>query len=438
MKRALFIVALFAVLLIILMNVFVFSEPDDTKNIHVEAFKDQGDLAFVQQGLLHLWNSETGEIKQLTTLGKVLRPSWSYDGQWLAYIHVTVQESERGTLWLSHRSSSQIWQIQGLPQPVGRDSFCWSPTANTLAVAMSDGIWLINPGGEPRHFLQTQGTSHLAWSPDGKSLAYNHTLPITEEGQEADDALYTIILEEEGQQPIERLVAPGSGIQVAAWWPDGNGLLYRLNPLHAASLAADGMGLWSLRLEDNNSSYLVDGLAYKDWLSLSPTGNLIMVAGNGRDAWSKKNLALINPASGTVKILENPSGTVALDPALSPDGKRVAFVAARDLGNETPGVVNTTEEWDAWINTRTLWSSNADGTNPYPLTAAGTGIYQPLWSKDGSRILYLRDDALWIIAAEDTAAKQPAKVLDLLLAGEDLLGFYGHFSLRDFIAWYQH
>ncbi|MGI6493181.1 MAG: S-layer homology domain-containing protein [Pelotomaculum sp.] len=400
-------------------------------DVNTAVFKGQGDLAFLRQGLLYMLDGETGEVRQLSESGRALQPAWSHDGQWLAFISSNGRDDGTGPLWLVRRDGSQLHQVQGLPGPASRNSFYWSPAANVLAVAMPDGVWLVPVEGEPDRLVQSERTSHLAWSPDGKSLAYNALLP-SDEPYNSSDALYTIAVD--GGQPVEHLVAPQAGIQVTAWWPDGKGLLYWLDPLHSASIAADGMGLMSLRLGENEPQLLASGLAHRGWQSLSPQGNLLMVTGNGRIVWAQKSLSTIDLASGSVRELNNPDGSVAIDPSFSPDGSRIAFVAARNLGDGVWGF-NKPEELADWVATRTLWLGSADGSGTQPLTAAGTGIYQPTWSKDGNHILYVRDDALWLIKAN---GGQPEKILSLYSEGEDLFGFYGYTSYRDLMAWYQH
>lgn len=400
-------------------------------DVNAAVFENQGTLAFVRQGLLYTLDGETGEVKQLTVSGRALQAVWSNDGQWLAFISATDQEAGTGSLWLVRRDGSQLHPVQGLPEPAGRNSFYWSPTNNMLAVAMPDGVWLVPAEGEQGRLVQSAGTSHLAWSPDGKRLAYNAALP-SDEPYNHSDAIYTIAVD--GGQPVEQLVTPQAGAQVTAWWPDGKGLLYWLAPLHSASIAADGMGLMSLRLGESESQLLASGLAHRGWQSLTPQGNLLMVTGNERIVWANKSLSTVDLASGQVREFDNPEGSVAIDPSFSPDGSRFAFVAARDLGDDVWGF-NKPEELADWVATRTLWVSNADGSGAHPLTEAGTGVYQPTWSQDGDHILYVRDNALWIIK---TGGGQPEKVLDLFSQGEDLFGFYGFTSYRDILAWHQH
>lgn len=416
--------------LIILLSFFIFFDRNNDNNgVQAQGFKGQGNLAFVRHDLLYTLNGTTGEVKQITDSGRASQPAWSHDGQWLAYL-ITEQDSE---LWLVRKDGSAARPITGLPQSVASSGFFWSPTANLLAVIMpDDGIWLVPAAGKPYRLVQHSLASYgLAWSPDGNSIAYSATLPLlsAEEIQDRSNALYTIGLD--GGQPVELLVERQAGIHLAAWWPDGKGLLYWT--FYGASQAYDGTPLYSFRLGDSEAAYLAAGLSYQGWLSLSPQGDLIMVSGMDRIVWANKSLAIINPVSGARQNLANPAGCVSLDPAFSPAGDRIAFVAAKDLGDEVWGF-NDPEDLTAWVNTRTLWLAQADGSTPRPLTSAGTGVYQPLWAKDGKTILYVRDNALWLINSE---GGQPEKIADLLSEGEDLFGFYGYLSYQDLIAWHQ-
>lgn len=400
--------------------------------VNPTAFKDQGDLAFVWQGLLYTLDGNTGEVKQLTESGQARQPLWSPDGEWLAFMRATDLQATTGPLWLVRRDGSQAHQVQGLPSLAGPQLFSWSPTASVLAVSGNDGLWLVPVAGAPRRLVVTSGTVGFAWSPDGKYLAYSETLPYDSKDPESrSDALYTVSVD--GGAPVKRVEAPQAGIIIAGWWADGRGVLYWLDPLHSASLAADGLGLLSLRIGDTKPTRLATGLPHRDWLSLSPQGKLLMVTGSGRIVWNNKQLAISDPGAGSVRALDNPAGTVAIDPSLAQDGRRIAFVAARDLGNKVWGF-SKPEELTAWINSRTLWIANSDGSGAHPLTTAGTGIYQPAWSRDGSHILYIRDNALWLIGAD---GGKPEKVVGPFPDRQEPFGFYGYVSYQDMMAWFQ-
>ena len=87
-----------------------------------------------------------------------------------------------------------------------------------------------------------------------------------------------------------------------------------------------------------------------------------------------------------------------------------------------------------WVATRTLWIENADGSSAHQLKAAGTGIYQPEWSNDGTQTMYVRDNSLWMIGANDD---NPQKIIELFPDwGKDPFGYYGYIWHYDF-AWFQ-
>jgi TolB protein len=78
-----------------------------------------------------------------------------------------------------------------------------------------------------------------------------------------------------------------------------------------------------------------------------------------------------------------------------------------------------------------------DGSGAHPLTSAGRGIYQPLWSKGGSHILYVKDNSLYLIGAD---GGEPAKIIGLLTAdgpAAGAFGFYGFISYQDQMVWFQ-
>ncbi len=127
-----------------------------------------------------------------------------------------------------------------------------------------------------------------------------------------------------------------------------------------------------------------------------------MVIGNSRFPWEKKNLAIADVGTGSVKNLSNPAGDVAIDPSWSHDGRLIAFVAAKDMGSYWSSTPNP---FSAWKKTCTLWVENSDGLDAHPLSAAGGGVTQPVWSKDGSKILYSSDDSIWMIATDGNSPK---------------------------------
>lgn len=180
---------------------------------------------------------------------------------------------------------------------------------------------------------------------------------------------------------------------------------------------------------------LTTTLGYPDWIARSPSGGrLLLVAGEGRTAWHDKSLSVCNVMTAACHPLPTQRGHVALDPAWSPRGNRIAFVQARDRGNV--GGFGSAQSLQAWVRTHTLWVASANGSRAHKLAAAGSGVYQPRWSHDGRHLLYVRDNAVWLIDANGGA---PVKVVGPFPGTPSLFGYYGHVDwARDLLlAWHQ-
>lgn len=311
-------------------------------------------------------------------------PVWSQDGRWLALL------TPRGALEIEGGDGTSPQPVQGLSGPVAPGDFAWSPTADMLAVAPEQGgLWLVSGGARQLAAAGTRVWS-LAWSPGGHSVAYAVTQPYTDVVKRSD-ALYTVPIT--GGAPKRQYVANEAGIELATW-----NLLW-LDPLHSSSIAADGLGLVQLP----SGRVLTTTLVRRDWLSFSGK-RVLLVTGQGREPMTDKALAICDLASVSCHTLPQPAGSVSLDPAWSPDGKRMAFVRA---GVYT-GPVTSSAVAAAWTATRTLWLAAGDGSGAHEVTAAGRGVSGPQWSPDGRQVYYLRDGALWTYDVETGKVSQLA------------------------------
>ena len=396
--------------------------------VNIAAFRGQGHLAFLWGGLLYLLDGDRGSLRQITRSGQASGLAWSPDGRWLAYTTGGVS-SANGQLWMVGVNGSAARRIAEIPGPLS--TLHWAPRTDVLAIELpgvrhTSALWLISPTGRMRRIA---ASGDPIWSPDGKTLAYVETLPYTQP-ETRTDALYTVPVA--GGAPTLRYKAASSGIWTVRWWPDGLGLSFWIDVQHSESFAADGLGLYTMRL-GAAPRLLTYALTYRSWQAWPPAGpNVLLIAHGGREIWHDKVLAVCDVIAARCHELAQPRGTVSLDPAWSPAGGRIAFVRARDLGliggfADARGVLS-------WVRSRALWTSDAHGGGARAIAAAGHGIYEPQWSADGHHLMYVRDNSLWLI---DTNSGVPTRIVGPFPTEPDLfpVGYYGHLSWAATVAW---
>jgi len=404
--------------------------------IDLPALKPLGDLAVVDKGRLHVALADAATLLEVTgpdAGSTVTAPAWSADGQWLAYLAIRGSRGSGGELHIVRvRGARETYAFKELTEPLYPGEFAWSPTANVLAITPHGeqgrhGLWLATTDGKARlHTADGLLVYRALWSPDGSTLAYVSTRPAVSP-ELRSDMLWTIAASGTGE-PSERFMADRTGIALGAWWRDGKGLLYWLQPSHSASLAADGVTLFSRSLATGIVSAVGTTLMYRDWLALSPDGTqIVIVEGAGREIWSRKSLALCTIPAGTCAAIARPQDTVALDPAFSPTGDQIAYVLAAERmdGAMVPNYART------WGSTRSLWVSAPDGAGARQI--AGGGAAAPLWSADGTHLVFVRDNRLWSIAA---TGGDPVPLTGTLAPYIEQ-SFYGYVSWGETIAWYR-
>ncbi len=388
----------------------------------------KGQLAFLWSGRSYLLDGDRGALHALPGTAATA-PTWSADGRWLAYL-----ASNGGTsgsaLWVVRKDGGNAHTIAGLP--AAAHSYAWSSRGHTLDVTLDKrtaaNLWFADPTGQAGPHPVASRVGLL--SPDGATLAFTAWLSYKDPTQRSE-VLYTVPVS--GGRPVRRLFARYSGIILLGWWPDGKGLLYRLDPQFSASMAADGLPLYTLRLGAAPRALPVT-LGYPEYMAPSPSGRrVLLVAGGDRENWNNKSLRICDIETAACHALPKPPGTVALDADWAPRGDRIVYVQARDRGLNYG--FNSQAALLAWVKSRALWVVNTNGTGARQITAAGTGVYQPRWAGDGRHVLFVRDDALWLI---DTRSGLPARVLGPFPGTPDYLGFYGHVSWPVQWAWNRH
>ncbi len=434
------------------------------------ALPDLGHLAYVQGGDIWVKALPTGTPQRLTTDGHNSSPRWSPSGLWLAFRKerqvMVEQECETSRLRPQVCLESvpvlqkQVWVVESesnsahlLSQGASIDAFAWSPVDDRLAYSTaSGGLSTVYADGADVVTLVSQTTGgdnssgrlgRFAWHPDGTSLAYERWGQLLTQTL-AYQGLWQVSLD--GRKRVE--LYPGSLPQkgeavLAGWSPQGRRVLFWQGEAPLASLT-NGAPLYSISASKTQSNTNAPAqletkelmLRYSDFIAPAPRGispemrdTVALVVGSGRSTWNNKRIELAGRAI-------SPKGLAAIAPAWSPNGARLAFVAAPDRAD-----LLSEEAIRVGLMQRRIWVTDVTGElEPQRLTSgAAYREERPLWSADGSHLLFARMDAkgrasLWLMAVEGGA---PRQVVDELTPAPDPVDSYGHIDWETLFDWWR-
>ncbi|MDH7475749.1 MAG: hypothetical protein QHJ74_17375 [Anaerolineae bacterium] len=202
-------------------------------------------------------------------------------------------------------------------------------------------------------------------------------------------------------------------------------------------MLADGVPLYALPTEGGTPVRLDEAvLFHSDFVAPQPAGGgqVAIIAGAYRAAWTRKTLRIVLPTSGEGEIL-TPADQAASSPAWSPDGQRIAYVAMSDQGDLVGG-----EPARQGLMQRRLWVASVEG-EPQAQQLTSDPAYRdeyPLWSANGSHILFARLNAenqasLWLIPVK---GGEPLQVVKELTPTPEWFGYYGHIDWDGLFDWW--
>lgn len=380
-------------------------------------FAGQGLLAFVSRGQLFVLDGKRQELTTVTHAGaQAGAPAFSPEGKWLAY---TVGSNAFG---IAHAdgTAAHVFPRQGSP--------LWLPNGELL---VRNIIYRVAANGALRR-ARLAPAGLVAWSPSGDRFAFVSRIVV----HGANGAFHGV----ERLQVADSLAGPRTTWRAAAFsftrtsgfegdviasvrvLPGHGGILFSVDPDQSSSYAADGLSLYEQRSPSSPPVKLA--VTVGDTVSVGKDGKLAIGAGGNRYAWVTKSVITCTTHCSTVPT---PPGRLAIDPAWSPGGRTLAFVQA--AGRPAADFRQATIA--SWYATHTLWLLRAGASQARELRGT-RGASTPVWSKDGRSLLYVADDALWLVPS---SGGKPEKIAGPLYPRSAWPSYYGQVDWSGEFAW---
>ncbi|MGC2527224.1 MAG: S9 family peptidase [Candidatus Acidiferrum sp.] len=285
-------------------------------------------------------------------VARVSSPRISPDGSRVAYL-VAENDTEKEQAW---KFVTHLWVVPAAgPASAARQftrgeksvsNVAWSPDGKLLAFTMEAGeekeakpqVWFMYAdGGEPRQVTKHKsGVRGFEFSPDGKTLLLMATAPVSDAEEkrvkEKDDA---VVVDHDFKMAQlwtwniatgeEKQISKGDfTVSDARWSPDGSHITFTTNP----TPRLDDIALQTVRILDVASGTerkLVDSADPTHTARWSPDGKWIAYLSSPGLLIYKENLFVVGASGGAPKKLSGSFDLNAGEPIWSPDGKEIYF-----------------------------------------------------------------------------------------------------------------
>ncbi|MGA9994041.1 MAG: S9 family peptidase [Pyrinomonadaceae bacterium] len=310
----------------------------------------------------------------------------SPDGRWVVYnVSTTEGDSTRSTLWLARAVATTTLGNEKQVEPLFLEPTCmnasnarWSPDSRRIAFFGSlsgggTGIEVVSLDyRHPRLVARLEGTNFfityagesLAWSPDGKRLAF-----INASEDDSNPAITGLTRTNEDPRVIDRIqyksrTSFSDNKRTHVWFVD---------------VSADAVETFA-------PQQLTTGPYYDHAISWSPRGNEIAFLSNHErdpDAINNSDIFAVD-LRGDVRQITQTRGC-EYEPTWSPDGKWIAYMATK---RDVTTIDSVAEDTHVWAIEAT--ASNGAGRE---LTASlDRRTRTPRWSPDSRNIFFLAGD----------------------------------------------
>lgn len=395
-------------------------------------------------GGVHITMVGSPEIRRLTkSPNHDNYVQWSPDGRLIAFARYNYDEYAGARIHTVSPLGGPDPKLSDFP---ARGYLAWSPDGRYIAASRwasgdsrdETGISLIPlAGGPPRPLTHTLAPGHdegLAFSPDGRQLAYGSCTPTCD--------LYVLALDADLAPlgPAKRLTTQRRyAIGGVAWARDGKSIVFgsgaargvmylsrvfldgrrpperiELAGLHAfapsTSKSMDRLvfsrhlndeDIYRWRAVDGNAEPVVSS-SFADYdPQFSPGGDRIVFA-SARSGQASELWVADPDGAGAQRLVDGP-GLWQSSPQWSPDGQRIAFESLGEDGEFH------------------VWTISAQGGIPAPLTKGPGNQRLPSWSRNGKMIYFSADEgSQWDIWRTPLTGGAPERITR---TGDALRGF---------------
>jgi len=346
---------------------------------------------------------EGGKPKQLTSIGVELQdrfPCWSPDGNFIAFIRPEIKNGKHIMhIFTVTKEGNDLRQITTESDSVAWAPVDWTPDGKSITFFSKDNTIRFIPveGGVSRFLLAVDSTNRqgdLAWSPDGKELAYT------------DMGKILVYSNESGKSKEVKTGVTGHATKLG-WSPDGKKIAF-------TAYAGGDNELWLMEnflpleklaqkneKEDENKS---EGIKIRQVWTGPGVDNSGKVSADGKylsfTNWETGNLMIRNLKTGETKQLTNEATwnrpqQFAEFSVISPDGKQVAYLWYIDKGEK------------GYYELRLM---QVGGQSPTILYSLSKNEYMvpELWSSDNKKIIVQNyiGNTIWQLSSIDIATRE--------------------------------
>ncbi|WP_375272448.1 prolyl oligopeptidase family serine peptidase [Sphingomonas sp.] len=363
-------------------------------------------------------------INDVTTLSRVGAPTMSRDGRWLVW-------AQRETNLAADRGRYDLWRLDlsragAVPQKLAADARLDENDPQivgaTVFFSADDAIWSVPvTGGTPRRLTNFKGGFNgFKVAPTGDRLVVwadrKPGAPSLEPAAEKKD-------------PLAGSARTYDQLFVRHWdtWADGTRSQLFVLPLTGAGVPGNGVAIQGGLVGDAPSKPFGGG----EEVSWSPDGRTVYFAlrEGGRIEPLSTNLDIFSaPADGSAAPTNLTTANKATDtqPSVSPDGRKLAYLAMRRPGFEADRYVLTirdlasgdtvslTERWDRSVGS-IAWAP--DSRSLY-VTAEDTQE-NPLWRVDAASGQVTRLTQAGNVSAVAVGPRGPVVAMNSLTAPDD-------------------